>query len=105
MQRAIQSALKDLRANRISGLEFGHRHSRIMDDHIKSLTADIPESVSIIATGGYGREELCPFSDIDLLFLTPAKIEQSIHKDIEAFLYEIWETGIKIGLTVRTIKE
>lgn len=105
MKRALQSALKDLRANKITGKEFGQRHSRAMDKHIISLTTDIPDDVAIIATGGYGREELCPYSDIDLLFLTDSKAADSIHETIEKFLYKIWDEGIKIGHAVRTIKE
>lgn len=105
MQKAIQSALKDLRSNRISGLEFGRRHSRAMDEHIISLTKDIPDDISIIATGGYGREELCPYSDIDLLFLTPSKPPKDLNETIEKFLYQIWDQGIKIGHAVRTLKE
>ncbi|NCT41125.1 MAG: [protein-PII] uridylyltransferase [Alphaproteobacteria bacterium] len=105
MQRALTSALKDLRNNRISGLEFCHRHSRAMDKHIKSLTSHIPQDIAIIATGGYGREELCPYSDIDLLFLTSNKTPKTLNDDIEKFLYQIWDSGIKIGHSVRTIKE
>ena len=105
MQRNFDSLLKDLRANRISGLEFGHRHSQLMDKHIISLTENIPDEVAIIATGGYGREELCPYSDIDLLFLTPSKASENLHKTIEDFLYKIWDEGIKIGHAVRTVKE
>ena len=105
MQRAVQSALKDLRNNRINGLEFCHRHSRAMDKHITSLTKTIPDDIAIIATGGYGREELCPFSDIDLLFLTPNKTSKTLNEDIEKFLYAIWDSNIKIGHSVRTIKE
>lgn len=105
MQKQLQSALKDLRANRISGLEFGRRHSRAMDKHIISLTKDIPDNIAIIATGGYGRTELCPFSDIDLLFLIPTKAPADLNGNIEKFLYQIWDAGIKIGHAVRTTKE
>jgi len=105
MQKAINSALKDLRANRISGLEFGRRHSRAMDKHLIALTKDIPDDIAIIATGGYGREELCPYSDIDLLFLTPSKAPKGLNETIEKFLYSIWDEGIKIGHAVRTTKE
>lgn len=110
MQKALNTALKDLRNNRISGSEFCTRHSKIMDKHVKSLITDlIPQNtlkdIAIIATGGYGRSELCPYSDIDLLFLTPSHKIKNLNQDIEKFLYKIWDSQIKIGHSVRTIKE
>ncbi len=106
LQDAKQELLRDLRANTISGLEFGRNHSKIMDDYIRDLTKYFAEEdIAIIATGGYGREELCPHSDIDLLFLTPSEIEEKTHAHIEKFLYKIWDSGIKIGHSVRTPQE
>ena len=106
MNKKREKLLKSLRANTIGGREFCQRHSRLMDEHIKTIIQNtIPDDVAIIATGGYGREELCPYSDIDLLFLTPKNTTQDIDKAIEKFLYTIWDSGIKIGHAVRTIDE
>lgn len=105
MDKKHQKLLKLLRANEISGAEFGRAHSGLMDAHIKTLTKDFPAEIAIIATGGYGRAELCPYSDIDLLFLVPKKAPASLEKQIEKFLYKIWDSGIKIGHAVRTVAE
>lgn len=105
---SIKSAplLKKLRQNIINGHEFCLAHSKLMDKHVQTLTKDlIPPDVAIIATGGYGREELCPFSDIDVLFLVPDRASKKIEDKIEKFLYKIWDSGIKIGHAVRTIGE
>ena len=106
MDIATPDAIKNLRKNKITGLEFGKHHSLAMDSHIITLTTELTDnSIAIIATGGYGREELCPFSDIDLLFLITSKTTKDVHEKIEKFLYKIWDSGIKIGHAVRSIKE
>lgn len=60
--------------------------------------------LSLVATGGYGRAELCPLSDIDLLVLVPR--HSAANKAIvEAFLYPLWDLGLKVGQSVRTVTE
>ncbi|MGH1398818.1 MAG: [protein-PII] uridylyltransferase [Alphaproteobacteria bacterium] len=106
MKNKTEKLLTQLRKNKISGREFCTRHSHLMDTHIIKLAAQIlTHDITLIATGGYGREELCPHSDIDILILTADKAPKSLNKDIEQFLYAIWDEGIKIGHAVRTINE
>ena len=66
-------------------------------------------NVSIIALGGYGRGELAPSSDIDLLFLINDKFDQNnlskSEEFIEKFLYFLWDLGFSIGHSTRTISE
>ena len=63
--------------------------------------------LSIIAVGGYGRGELAPHSDLDVLFLKPNKLKKSeaakIEKVIKLTLYLLWDLGYKIGHSTRTI--
>ena len=63
------------------------------------------ERFAIAATGGYGRGELAPFSDVDLLFLLPYKRTHRVEQTIEAILYFLWDLGLKVGHAVRTIEE
>ena len=63
------------------------------------------ESITIVAVGGYGRGELAPFSDIDLLFLLPGKPTARIKKQIEFMLYMLWDLGLKLGQATRTIDQ
>ena len=61
--------------------------------------------LSIIATGGYGRKNLAPGSDIDILILTPYKITPRIEKIAETLLYVLWDLKLKVGYAVRSLEE
>ncbi|HTV88409.1 MAG TPA: [protein-PII] uridylyltransferase [Stellaceae bacterium] len=63
------------------------------------------EKLAIVATGGYGRGELAPFSDIDLLFLLPYKQTPHTEQVIEFLLYFLWDLGLKVGQAVRTVAD
>ncbi len=64
-----------------------------------------PDQISILAVGGYGRAEMAPFSDVDLLFLTPARANKSDDAFIESALYILWDLRLKVGHAVRTIDD
>ena len=55
------------------------------------------EKLSIISVGGYGRREMAPYSDVDLLFLTPYKITPWAESVIETILYLLWDLKLKVG--------
>lgn len=63
------------------------------------------ERIALIAVGGYGRGEMAPFSDVDLLFLTPYKITAWAESVIESMLYMLWDIKLKVGHASRTIKD
>ncbi|HXV23843.1 MAG TPA: [protein-PII] uridylyltransferase [Alphaproteobacteria bacterium] len=63
------------------------------------------ERLALVATGGYGRRELAPFSDIDLLFLLPYKITPSGEQVVETILYFLWDLGFKVGHATRSVEE
>jgi [protein-PII] uridylyltransferase len=63
------------------------------------------ERIALIAVGGYGRGEMAPFSDVDLLFLTPYKITPWAESVIESMLYVLWDLKLKVGHSSRTIKD
>jgi [protein-PII] uridylyltransferase len=64
------------------------------------------ENTSLVAVGGYGRGELHPNSDIDLLILLGGDAEKALIKDeIEAFVQLLWDAGFYLGHSVRTVTE
>ncbi|MEM8788938.1 MAG: [protein-PII] uridylyltransferase [Pseudomonadota bacterium] len=63
------------------------------------------ERVAVLAVGGYGRAEMAPFSDVDLLFLTPYKQTAWGESVIESMLYLLWDLKLKIGYAARSIDE
>ncbi|MCB1341648.1 MAG: nucleotidyltransferase domain-containing protein, partial [Pseudooceanicola sp.] len=63
------------------------------------------ERLALIAVGGYGRGEMAPFSDVDLLFVTPYKITPWAESVIESMLYILWDLRMKVGHASRTIRE
>src|SRR5580693_7047308 len=63
------------------------------------------EKMAIVAVGGYGRGEMAPFSDVDLLFLLPYKLTPHSEQVVEYLLYLLWDLGLKIGQATRSVDE
>lgn len=63
------------------------------------------EHITIVATGGYGRGELAPGSDVDLLFVRPYKQTPWDESVIEFILYMLWDLGLKVGHATRSLPE
>lgn len=63
------------------------------------------ERKAVVATGGYGRGELAPQSDIDLLFLLSYKLTPHAEQVIEYMLYMLWDLGLKVGHATRSVDE
>jgi len=63
------------------------------------------ERLTLVAVGGYGRGEMAPFSDIDIAFLTPWKETPWHEQVVETILYSLWDLGLKVGQSVRSIDE
>jgi [protein-PII] uridylyltransferase len=68
--------------------------------------AALPEQVALVAVGGFGRRQLFPYSDVDVLVLVPdTHIDLALREKIEAFIHSCWDVGLEIGSSVRTVSE
>jgi [protein-PII] uridylyltransferase len=67
--------------------------------------ATLDQSCALIAQGGYGRGELNPWSDIDLLFLYPQRSDAYVETVTEIVLYALWDTGLTVGQAVRSVRD
>jgi [protein-PII] uridylyltransferase len=63
------------------------------------------QHIGLLALGGYGRAQMAPFSDVDVLFLTPYKITGWAESVIESMLYMMWDLHLKVGHASRTVKD
>ena len=70
-------------------------------------SCSLNNEAALIAVGGYGRNALFPYSDIDILILLPAdeKQAQALSKQVEQFIASCWDAGLEIGSSVRNISE
>ena len=82
-------------------------HRQLVDSILKSVWqhVDMPAGVTLVAVGGYGRGQLFPYSDIDLLILLPATADQALTEKLEQFVSLLWDIGLDVGHSVRTVAE
>jgi [protein-PII] uridylyltransferase len=120
----LQTETAELRARHVagaSGLELVHARATTIDHLIQQLFdaglagytrahGKPPAPVSLVALGGYGRSELSPLSDVDVMFLFPAKTKPDAIKPFleqlsNSILYPLWDSGLKVGHSVRNVDE
>ena len=79
---------------------------RTVLDAAGSLLADVPEGLSLLAVGGYGRRHLFPYSDIDLLLLFASeRLALANRESVATFLRQLWDAGLRVSQSVRTPAE
>ncbi|MBD0276207.1 MAG: nucleotidyltransferase domain-containing protein, partial [Acetobacteraceae bacterium] len=117
-QESVQSAFE---ARELSGLAAARWLAALADGLMQAIHAYAEAMVppgapagddgaaeppfALVATGGYGRGVLAPFSDIDLLFLTDATAGPRAQRLVEFVLYLLWDLGLKVGHATRSIGE
>jgi [protein-PII] uridylyltransferase len=74
-------------------------------EHFVSRNARINQKCAVVAQGGYGRGELNPSSDIDLLFVYPWKVNPYVETVAEVLLYALWDAGLTVGHALRNMRE
>lgn len=113
--------IRSLHQDGASGSDVVEGLTLMIDELMLALTGPAFEAIgqafpekdlnfAIVALGGYGRCELCPLSDVDLMFLYPSNVEPGDLKAaqeimVERVLYPLWDAGLKVGHSSRTIDE
>jgi [protein-PII] uridylyltransferase len=105
-------ALDELKLIRVflknrDGLSYLLNHSLLIDQVLNKLwkALHFKNTATLIACGGYGRQELFPYSDIDLLILIPKSRDITLNQKIEQFITLVWDLGLRIGHSVRNLNE
>lgn len=82
-------------------------HARLVDEVLRAIwrSAELPASAALIAVGGYGRGQLFPYSDVDLLLLFDATPEREVASRLERLIGLFWDVGLEVGHSVRTVPE
>ena len=92
----------------VGGNALLRKHSDFIDHHLAESfkkSAPAAEGFALVALGGYGRQELYPFSDIDLMILYDPAHKDELNSLVETILYPLWDTGLEVGHAVRTPDE
>ncbi len=100
-----QAALRTAYQAKSDAMRLLRGRSQLVDDVLKLIwqEARLPLGLSLVAVGGYGRRELYPASDIDLLFLLPDDVARETERQLEGLIGLLWDIGLDIGHSVRTV--
>ncbi len=98
---------REICAQRASLVDVILRH--LLDTALESVTGPAkPPTLALVAIGGYGRGELNPFSDVDIMFLhpdTPKRPDPRLNDIVQTILYMLWDVGFKVGHSTRSIAD
>ena len=105
--KAGQQALRESYALTNDAQDLLRTRCRQVDDVLTRLWAglDFPATLTLAAVGGYGRGELYPSSDIDLLILLPHEPDAALQERLERLVGHFWDIGLEIGHSVRTVQQ
>ena len=115
LHRAEMQRLKMRHRTGLGGRELISFRSQLMDQLViwsfqavlktQVTNSSFSEGVAIVALGGYGRQELAPYSDVDLMFLKKGRQSESENLMVQSMLCLLWDMGFQVGHSVRSIKD
>ncbi len=84
-----------------------HAHAKLVDEHLCRVWENlaIPGDLALVAVGGYGRRELYPRSDIDLLILLPRQPDADLQQCLQMLVGVLWDIGMEVGHSIRTVDD
>lgn len=82
-------------------------HSKLVDHYLRRIWQQMlmPAGTTLIAVGGYGRRELYPKSDIDLLILLSCDPDDALQQKLHELLAQLWDIGLEVGHSIRTVAQ
>src|SRR5210317_2260775 len=105
--KASRETLQRFWEEGLSGKKLIEDHTVATDSFLADRFAEIKGGdgdIALVALGGYGRKELFPFSDIDLMFLHGRWVRGKVLENaIEKLMYPLWDAGLEVGHSVRTV--
>jgi [protein-PII] uridylyltransferase len=104
---ASRAQLREELSSRRFPNDMLRRQAALVDRQLKEVWAShaMPREVALAAVGGYGRGQLFPCSDVDLLILLSGPAGPALARKIEHLIGTLWDIGIEVGHSVRTIEE
>lgn len=110
LRSRLQAGMQELRdtyAEKANPKRLLRGRSRLVDAVLTALWREtaLPDELVLAAVGGYGRGELYPASDVDLLILLPESITPETERRLEDLVGTFWDLGLDIGHSVRTLQE
>jgi len=101
-----RAQLEAMHKQGVPGDEVARRHAEAVDVVVRALFAAAHAKhalpVSLVAVGGYGRAELCPYSDLDIWFLVDNSRDKEAQILADEVLYPLWDLKMEVGHAVRT---
>src|SRR5512139_3662929 len=103
--RNARRALQDDYLAHPQSARYLRNHAKVVDEHLRLIWRQLklPADLALVAVGGYGRAELYPKSDIDLLILLPQQPDEAMEQRLQALVSTLWDIGLEIGHSVRTV--
>ena len=105
--RAARLALQQEYEHNAHPTRLLRTHAKLVDEHLHAVwrMLGMPPDLALVAVGGYGREELFPKSDIDLLILLPQQPDDALQQRLQELVGVLWDIGLEVGHSIRTVGE
>ena len=112
LREALRGARREIQLHYQAGLAVGellHQTSDLTDQVLTGLWGHVlgphAASAALVAVGGYGRRELFPSSDIDVMVVIEPECQERCARDVERYLTLLWDVGLEVGHSVRTVED
>lgn len=103
--RTARCALQEAYLAHPNPTRYLRAHAKLVDGNLRRIwrLLELPPGLALVAVGGYGRAELYPKSDIDLLILLPEQPDEPLQQRLQELVGNLWDIGLEVGHSVRTV--